>query len=125
MIKVFSRANEYDASRDALAWVLGIALWEVRTARTRERRRKEEPSAPGDFAAHPDARPSPEALAIAHDLELALGCAIGALGQRDADTLMAYARGERPPVAAATFRKRVERALGRLRGTWKGTHGAQ
>jgi RNA polymerase sigma-70 factor (ECF subfamily) len=125
LIKVFSRASEYDASRDALAWVLGIALWEVRTARTRERRRKEEPPSLEGLATQPDDRPSPEELAIAHDLELALGCAIGALSQRDAGTLMAYARGERQPVPAATFRKRVERALGRLRRIWRGTHGAQ
>src|SRR5439155_540588 len=33
LLRVFSRAGEYDADRDALAWALGIAAWECRTLR--------------------------------------------------------------------------------------------
>ena len=40
---------------------------------------------------------------------------LGTLRPADAETLRLYARGERGAVAGATFRKRVERALRRLR----------
>jgi RNA polymerase sigma-70 factor (ECF subfamily) len=123
LLKVFVRAGEFDPSRDGLAWVLGIALWEVRTARTKHRRRREGPFEPGAVEARPDERPTPEDLAIAHDLELALGCALGALPPRDAETLSSFARGERPAVPASTFRKRVERSLARARQIWRATHG--
>ena len=123
LLKVFSRVGQFDASRDALAWVLGIALWEVRTARTKERRRREGPLDPGSLEARPDARPSPEDLVITRDLEQALGCALGALSSRDAEALACFARGERAAVPAATFRKRVERGLVRLRRIWRGAHG--
>src|SRR5262245_36850471 len=37
LLRVFSRASEFDPGRDALAWVLGIAAWQIRTHRTRAR----------------------------------------------------------------------------------------
>jgi len=49
--------------------------------------------------------------------------ALGTLRPEDAETLRLYARGERAAVAAATFRKRVERALGRLRAVWRTSDG--
>src|SRR2546426_1152653 len=49
--------------------------------------------------------------------------ALGALRPEDAETLRLYARGHRPAVAAATFRKRIERAMARLRGIWRTTDG--
>ncbi|HET7452999.1 MAG TPA: sigma factor, partial [Thermoanaerobaculia bacterium] len=42
MLRIFARASEFDPSRDALAWILGIAGWQIRTHRTRARRRREE-----------------------------------------------------------------------------------
>ena len=42
LLRVFSRASEYDADRDALAWALGIAAWECRTLRRQRQRRHEE-----------------------------------------------------------------------------------
>src|SRR6266849_3158600 len=42
LLKVFARASRFDPARDALAWALGIAAFEVRTARKRTARRKEE-----------------------------------------------------------------------------------
>jgi len=49
--------------------------------------------------------------------------ALGTLRPEDAETLRLYSRGERTHVAAATFRKRVERALARLRAAWRTTDG--
>jgi DNA-directed RNA polymerase specialized sigma24 family protein len=48
LLRVFSRASEYDAERDALAWALGIAAWECRTLRRRRQRRREDHVAPPD-----------------------------------------------------------------------------
>jgi sirohydrochlorin ferrochelatase len=64
---------------------------------------------------------APAEAALARDLETTLATALGALRPEDAETLRLYARGARPAIAAATFRKRVERALARLRTAWRTT----
>jgi RNA polymerase sigma-70 factor (ECF subfamily) len=125
LFNVMSRAVEYDSSRDALPWALGIAAYEIRTARRRRQRRREEADAEGQAEARVAPGPSPEEVALARDLEAALDGALRDLADGDRQTLLAYARGERTEVAGATFRKRVERALGRLRAVWKEKHGAR
>lgn len=120
-LRVFSRAAEFDRRRDALSWVLGIAAWEIRTARQRQRRRREQ--AAGALDARPDGGLSPEEAALRRDLEQALGDALAQLPPTDAETLLAYARGERLDLPGPTFRKRVERALRRLRIAWRLHHG--
>jgi RNA polymerase sigma factor (sigma-70 family) len=120
LLRVFARAAEFDRRRDALSWVLGIAAYEIRSARQRHRRRREQPAA--ELAAHRAPGHSPEESAVAGDLERALTGALATLSPRDAETLLAYARGERLDLPAATFRKRVERALARLRGAWRLNH---
>ena len=125
LVRIFRRAAEFDARRSALAWALGIARWEIRTVRKRRLRRREE--APGDgHEPRLDAAPvqaSPEETLLERDLERMLHAALGALSDADLETLRLYRNGERAAVAAATFRKRVERALGRLRAAWRTTHG--
>ena len=120
LLRVFSRAAEFDRRRDALSWTLGIAAYEIRSARKRRERRREQPA--GALAERPDPAGSPEDAAVAGDLERELHAALAALGPADAETLLAYARGERPDLPGATFRKRVERALERLRGAWRLNH---
>ena len=113
LLRVFRRASEFDESRDALAWVLGVAAWQIRTHRTKARRRRE------DFSDAPpereDPAASPEDQAEARELAVLLDRALAELSPEDASTLTAYARGERPDLPGATFRKRVERALARLK----------
>ncbi len=121
LLRVFSRASEFDPGRDALAWVLGIAAWQVRTHRTKARRRRED--AMDTLPEREADRPSPETEAVARDLGAALERALEELPPGDAATLLAYARGERPDLPGPTFRKRVERALGRLRRQWRIRHG--
>jgi RNA polymerase sigma-70 factor (ECF subfamily) len=122
LLRVFSRASEFDARRDALTWVLGVAAWQIRTHRTRARRRREEDlSAAGE---REDAAPSPEAAAMARESEAALERALASLPTSDAAALIAYARGERSDLPGPTFRKRVERALGRLRARWRMNDGS-
>jgi RNA polymerase sigma factor (sigma-70 family) len=119
LLRIFQRAAEFDPRRSALAWSLGIAAWEVRTARRRRMRRREDPLPAGPTASLPDRAPDPEERALQDDLEAMLEASLGALRPEDRETLRLYARGERAAVAAATFRKRVERALTRLRAMWR------
>ena len=120
LLRIFRRASEFDPSRDALAWALGVAAWQVRTHRTKTRRRREEGAQalpePEDSAA------SPEEQAAAGQLTAALERALAELPPGDAATLLAYARGECTDLPGATFRKRVERALVRLRALWRIRH---
>jgi RNA polymerase sigma-70 factor (ECF subfamily) len=122
LLRLFSRASEFDVRRDALTWVLGIAAWQIRTHRTRTRRRREEP--PESAPERPDGSPSPEMMAIVRDTSAALERALAELSPSDAATLLAYARGEPPQIPGPTFRKRVERALDRLRARWRTDHGS-
>jgi RNA polymerase sigma-70 factor, ECF subfamily len=82
LVKIFRQAGQFDPSRSAVAWVLGVVV-------------------------------------LARDLEQVLGEALGTLKAEDLETLRLYARGERPDLPGATFRKRVERALSRLRHAWR------
>jgi RNA polymerase sigma factor (sigma-70 family) len=125
LLNVFRRAAEYDPERDALPWVLGVAAYEIRTARRRRQRRKEEPPATEEALAPAAPGSSPEDLALARDRDQALEGALRELSERDRETLLMFAHGDRPEVAAATFRKRVERALARLRAVWRLRHGSE
>ena len=120
MLRIFFRASEFDPSRDALAWALGVAGWQIRTHRTRARRRREAPAA--EIADREDGGRSPEQAAMERGLSAALDRALSELPPGDADTLLAYARGERPDLPGATYRKRVQRALARLRAHWRFDH---
>lgn len=125
LLRVFRRAAEFDPSRSALAWALGIAAYEIRTARRRRQRRREDAAPAGTLAATRDPNPTPEDMAMQGDMEKMLRESLGALRPEDAETLRLYSRGERAHVAAATFRKRVERALTRLRAAWRTTDGSR
>jgi len=119
LLKVFSRAAEFDPRREALPWALGIAAYECRTLRKARARRREELT--GTPPEPLDAR-TPEEAAIERDLQAAAGEVLGGLSALDAETLLAAARGQRD--SSATFRKRLERALARFRKEWRARHGA-
>ena len=122
LVRIFLRAAEFDRTRDALSWALGIAAYEIKTARRRRRRRREQPMEGVTTLAEP--RATPEQTAISRDLADAMDAALRALRPADAATLRAYADGARPDgVPAATFRKRVQRGLARLKQAWRGNHG--
>jgi RNA polymerase sigma factor (sigma-70 family) len=121
LLKLFRQASRFDPTRSAVAWALGVAGFEIRTARRRRLRRREDPALSARLGERSHPARDPEAEALAGDLESALRDTIGTLRPADVETLRLYALGERPPVAAATFRKRVQRALARLRTAWKET----
>jgi RNA polymerase sigma-70 factor (ECF subfamily) len=121
LLKLFARIGEFDPERDALAWSLGIVANELRTARKRRVRRREDPAAALDAAAAPLA--SPEEEVILQELCSAARQVLGELRPTDSDVLWRAVRGERE--ATPTFRKRLERALGRLRVAWSASHGTE
>lgn len=124
LLKVFERANEFDPERgEALSWILGVVGWECRTARKRQSRRREDAwTADDQERAGEDL--SPEERAITRDLEDALTEILGVMRPQDRETLAA-AMGHvpRPGIPAATFRKRMQRAVTRLRSAWSTRHG--
>jgi RNA polymerase sigma-70 factor, ECF subfamily len=120
LMKIFARASEFDVAGDALRWVLGTAAYECKTLRQKQLRRREDAGVELDRAS---AEPSPEDTAIARDLQAAALEALGELRPRDIETLQAVMQGTRPDVPSATFRKRLERALERLRSVWSSRHG--
>ena len=122
LIRVFLRAAEFDASRPALPWVLGVVANECRTLRRRAQRRREGPLEEADARA--DLGASPEESATGRDLERAAFVALEGLPGPDVEAILAHiGGGERPDLPPATFRKRLERALKRLRRAWSERHG--
>ena len=124
LIRVFARASAFDSSRDALPWILGIAAWQIRTARQRERRRREDAIGEAELA-RPDEDPRPDEIAETRERDRFVDGALDLLRPEDAATLRAYMNDERPAVAPATFRKRVQRAVERARSAWRMGHGSQ
>jgi RNA polymerase sigma-70 factor (ECF subfamily) len=125
LVKVFARASSFDPERDAVSWALAVAAWECRTVRRRAVRRREHGLDGAGDARSVDAA-ADEVLA-SRQLATAAAELLGALDPRDAATILAAVSGDpaaRPPVAPATFRKRLERAMARLRAAWRARHGA-
>jgi RNA polymerase sigma-70 factor (ECF subfamily) len=117
LVKVFAQAAEFDPSRDALAWVLEVTVWECRTERARLRRRAEvgaEPGLEGGAA-------SAAELLEAAELGRALAEVTALLPEADRDEVARVLAEHAAGGAAA--RKRRQRALERLTGMWRKVHG--
>jgi RNA polymerase sigma-70 factor (ECF subfamily) len=119
LLKLFERASEFDPERDAVAWAIGIAMWEIRTVRRREWRRRDTSGLDeaGDIMLN---TVSPEERAIAANLAAAIGQTLATLRAEDRDALLRYARDER--TAGAGFRKRLQRARARMLAAWRLRH---
>ena len=121
LLKVFTRASDFDGSRDALPWVLALAAYECRTYRKARLRRREDAPPDEELA---DAAEGPDARLEGAQLARALREVIEDLKPEDAATLAAaMGEEERPAVPPATFRKRLERAMTRLRAAWRTRRG--
>jgi RNA polymerase sigma-70 factor, ECF subfamily len=122
LVRVFLRASEFDATRPALPWVLGVVANECRTLRRRSQRRREASLAEVD--ARPDPAASPEEDAARREVERAALSVLEGLPAADVEAILAHiGETERPDLPPPTFRKRVERALKRLRQAWSRRHG--
>jgi RNA polymerase sigma-70 factor (ECF subfamily) len=119
LVKLFGRLHQYDRERDALTWALTFATWECRTARRRITRRAESDERvdlPFDGARLVEER---ELVRAALDT-------LHSLPARDREVIAASLSDDdelRRALAPATFRKRLERALTRLRLSWRSRHG--
>ena len=118
LLKVFERASEFDPDRDALAWIVGIVSYECLTIRRKTTRRREAGGAALESLV--DGATNPEERLISSELEQVAVATLGQLRPEDRETLRIaiFGEGERP-AKPATFRKRVERALTRLRAAWR------
>lgn len=119
MTKLFAQVADFDPKRDALSWALTITAFECRTQRRRTMRRREVPD--DALVALAATGETPEAQIIERDLEAAVREVVKELSADDAEIVMA-AVAERRPVNDATFRKRLQRALSRLRLAWRAKH---
>ena len=119
MAKIFERISDYDPQRPALPWALTIAAWECRTLQRKRFRRRE---APEDAAGDPADERVEEQL-IRRDLTQAALTALNELPDTDRETLLATFLDEATSVSGATLRKRRERALERLRASFRRLYG--
>jgi DNA-directed RNA polymerase specialized sigma24 family protein len=121
LVRLFRQLDRYDRSRDALTWTLAIATWEARTLRRRLQRR-------GEVAGLEAPVRSIDGLAVTEERELvrAALATLATLAPTDIDVIVASITDDdelRRLLEPATFRKRLERALGRLRLSWRSRHG--
>lgn len=115
MHKIFERASDYDRARPAMPWAMAIAGWECRTVARKRHRRREV----GEEEAGERAGPSLEEAFVERDLVQAAVAALGELSDVDREVLAATFWDEAASVSGATLRKRRERALDRLRRTFR------
>ena len=118
MQKILERASDYDKSRPAMPWAMAIAAWECRTLLCKRARRRET-----EDIEHERAGEHPEEEFVKRDLGAAALAALGELSEADRETLIATFWDEAASVSGATLRKRRERALDRLRKSFRRLYG--
>jgi RNA polymerase sigma-70 factor (ECF subfamily) len=118
MQKILERASDYDKSRPAMPWAMAIAGWECRTLARKHVRRREV-----DDTGHEQSWEHPEDEFVQRNLTAAAIAALGELSEADRETLIATFWDEAASVSGATLRKRRERALDRLKKTFRRLYG--
>jgi RNA polymerase sigma-70 factor (ECF subfamily) len=119
LVRLFGQLSQFDRERDALTWALTIVTWECRTARKSRMRRGEtrEATELGVLDGQGDAEH--------RDLVRAAIATLDELAPADREVIIATLTDDdelRRAIAPATFRKRLERALSRLRNLWRSRH---
>jgi len=119
LVRLFGQLDRYDRERDALTWAFAHATWQCRTARRRVQRRAEVDAVVERIS---------DGATLVEERELARAAldAVNALAPRDVEVIVAAIADDdalRRMLKPATFRKRLERALGRLRLSWRSRHG--
>lgn len=118
LMKVFSRSGEFRPDGDALSWILGITAFECKTLRKKTERRRE--SFSEEAVEAEECAPSAEDLYSHHALERAVRDVLQGLSSEEQQTILASLEEmERPDIPGATYRKRLERALGKMRVLWR------
>lgn len=120
--RICARISDFDPTRDGLSWAFGIASFELKTHRQKQRRRREVYDE-AQVAAKTDPGASQERLLLDRELAVAFEEAVGALAQRDRDALGLGVEAGSPQAMSAALRKRKQRALERLRAIWRTLYG--
>jgi RNA polymerase sigma-70 factor (ECF subfamily) len=123
LLKVFSRIEDFDRQRDGLAWILGIASFEIKTIRKRKMRRRE-----GNcdcLLSTPSLEESAEDAATERQMRSLLPAAFDRLSAQDQAIVQEILHGSPAnsepgsgPIGALE-RKRKQRAIERLRVAWR------
>lgn len=125
MQKILERASDYDPQRPALPWALALATWECRTI-ARKRFRRRETSTDTLESAHVPVRSlfddTLEDELVQRDLARAAQDVLGTLSELDREALL-ETFWDRAESGGATLRKRKQRALDRLRSTFRRVYG--
>jgi RNA polymerase sigma-70 factor, ECF subfamily len=122
LLRILGKASTFDRTKDALAWSMTIAANEYRSYR-RKFGKPAVDQCEWVFAEPIDAD-TPEAIAIRDNLRDAARAVIGQLRPQDLEIVVATLYdGQRPPLLAAAFRKRLQRAVANTRVFWKRRHG--
>lgn len=113
LVHVFERVDAFDPERgSALAWIVTVAAWEARTVR---RRRGRAASREVGLAAAEE-RWAPSAEDPEREARAALFSLLDGVTDADREVILAaIGDQDRPDVPPATFRKRLQRAIERLR----------
>lgn len=119
MQKILQRASDYDGKRPAMPWAMAIAGWECRTIMRKRGRRRE--VSEQDAVERPGSDTEEEL--VQSNLTKAALAALGELSTADRETLVATFWDEAASVSGATLRKRRERAVDRLRSTFRRLYG--
>jgi RNA polymerase sigma-70 factor (ECF subfamily) len=123
LLKVFSRATEFEPGKPVLPWFYAVASNELRTLRrqsTAARNRTTDETAALMVATGDD----PEQQILERELRRSLDLAIAHLDAPSAEAIAALLGEDPRPIASATaFRKRVSRAYARLRWMLGGADG--
>jgi len=123
MLKILARVSTFDRTKDALAWSMTIAINEYRSYLRKLGTLARDQG--GEWVlAEPIDDDTPEAIAIRDNLTDAARAVLGKLPPQDLEVLVAAIyEGQRPPIAAAAFRKRLQRVLANTRLIWKRHYG--
>ncbi len=123
MMKIFSRATQYDTARPVLPWALTIVAWECRTLMQKRRRRRESPT---DGMAEPSGNVTSDELAQ-REISAGIDAALSHLSISDRAVVHAafWQHDDTAGLTNATAaqRKRRQRALERLGVIWRNLYG--
>jgi RNA polymerase sigma-70 factor (ECF subfamily) len=118
LVKLFAAASTFERGRPVLPWLYAIVANEIRA----EQRAAARTGEPLEAAAHIAGGADTERAVADTELARALDVAIAALDAPSAEAIAALlGRTVAPPIAPAAFRKRVSRAVARLRVLLGGT----
>jgi RNA polymerase sigma factor (sigma-70 family) len=112
LVNIFSRASEFEAGRAVLPWFYAFLANEIRNAERRSRR-----EVSGDVPESiSSSEEDPERRLLREEMERALTRAIDDLDETSAAAIASFLGRAPPPlVPAQTFRKRLSRAVAKLR----------